>query len=60
MVIVMAMVSLAQISGSGIGFCGSGISDFAEEWEYRSGAKWFQRLSFVWSCQKVYDLLMSN
>lgn len=34
MVIVMAMVSLAQISGLGIGFCGSGISDFAEEWEY--------------------------
>lgn len=34
LVIVMAMVSLAQISGLGIGFCGSGISDFAEEWEY--------------------------
>lgn len=62
-VIVMADVSLAQISAQlpGIWDC---------DWEWvmgidvgvggECGAKWFQRLSFVWSRQKVYDLLMSN
>jgi len=58
-VIVMATDHREPGSDFGIGL---GIWRFRiPEWGVGvPSAKWFQRLSFVWSRQKVYDLLMSN
>lgn len=68
-VIVMGDVSLAQISAQLPGIWDLGLWLGVGGWVVGIGvvgvggvccAKWFQRLSFVWSRQKVYDLLMSN